>query len=84
MIKELNSISSFGDPSGVGAMGAAEVFIIVLNSVTYDATATAETRWGKRLNGAFKTIEGIGVPRLDNVERLVVSVIANSAGSHSP
>jgi hypothetical protein len=65
-------------------MGAAEVFIVVLNPVTYDPTPTAETRWGKRLNGALKTIKGIGVPRLDNVERLVVSVMANSAGSHRP
>ena len=64
-------------------MRPAIVLIIVLHAVADDATSASDTGGGERLDRAFKTIEGIGMTSLDDVERFVVPIVAHSAGSHS-
>jgi hypothetical protein len=78
----LDPVSSLSDPLCVGAVGSTIKLFVVLNSVAYDAASTTKARRGKGLNGALETVERIGVPRLDDVERFVVSVMAHSTGSH--
>ena len=79
---DLDPVSSLRDSLRVGAVGSAIKLLVVLNPVAYDSTATTKARGSERLNRALETVEGVGVPRLDDVERFVVSVMAHSTGSH--
>lgn len=78
----LDVVPGFRNPRGVSAVRPAIVLIVVFNAVPDDATSAPNTGRGERLDSAFEAIEGIGMTGLDNVERFVVPIVADSAGSH--
>jgi hypothetical protein len=60
----------------------AEVFIVVLNTVPYDSAPAVETGGSQRLDRAFKTVKGVCMTSLNDIEGFIVSVVTNGAGSH--
>lgn len=68
----------------MGAMSTAEKALIMLNAVSNNSTSAMEAGRGKCLNGALKTVEGIGMPLEHDIEGLIVNVMTGDACSHNP
>lgn len=67
---------------GMGAVGTAEKAFVMLNAMTYNSAAAMQAGGGQRLYGALKTIKGIGSILKNDIERFIVGVVADEAGSH--
>jgi len=66
----------------VGAVSAAKEIAIRFCAVPNDAATAMRALWGKRLDGAFETIEGVMPPIHHHLEGLVIVVSARFAFSH--
>lgn len=55
---------------------------LTLGSVPDDPAATMVAGWGEGVNGALKTVEGMAAAAHRHLERLVVLIAANFAGTH--
>ena len=64
----LDAVASFRHSLRVGAMGAAEEFLVLFHSVSDNATSAVEASRSECLNCALKAIERVGMALVDDVE----------------
>ena len=82
LFEYLDPISSLSYSLRMGTVRPAKVRIVVLNTVPYDSAPAVQAGRGQRLDRAFKTVKGICMTSLNDIEGFIVSVVTSSAGSH--
>jgi hypothetical protein len=65
-----------------GTVRAAEKLPMCFHSMPDNANATMVTGGGERVDGAFKTVKGMGLPTYNNLKSFVVAVPADFTTSH--
>src|SRR6266705_2579061 len=80
--RHLRAVAQRGCAFLLGAMGAAEDRVVLLDAVTDDADAAVIAGRRERMDRAFEAVERMGVSVHRHLERLVVIVAAGFASGH--
>ncbi len=76
------TIAKLGYAFLLGAMITTKVGTILLQAMTDNADAACRTGWCERMDCAFKTVVGVGLPVLDHLKCLIVIIAARFAFGH--